>query len=230
MKKYCAAGALAASVLAGAFGADAKVYTVIYSGYAGNFTPENVIPLRDNLDWFGLGELQGAPFVVSYTFDNSMGFEQDAPPIIRLDGGVYEGASDPLISASVRINGVLHKFSPSNGDDYDFVDFTGSSRESSINPNPQGSLFGLHNFFKSSSPLGATLETPVVLSGSGDGNLYLSNGSAYVELINFNTTSMEVVSGAGPIPEAATWLLMLSGVALSGAALRRRAAEVGRIA
>ena len=223
---------LAALLLAGtapAMPAYAATYLITYKGvvtdgydYAGDFGVPNT-------------DLTGATFKTVYTLTWP---SPGAIDIVSSDRHQAFGGSDtdgvsPISSASITINGVTQTISDLSFGTIDVTnEFSGPGGGDEIF-NYAGKSVGatskaLTNYISGENVLNSTDFTHYLYYlaneyDSSEGTYVSSGGSGLAANVTMFNQSVSVTAGVtAGIPEAATWAMMIAGVGLAGAALRRQ--------
>lgn len=211
--------AACAAVLA-ASPASAAVFVVTYEGFASG---------RALAGAFGdETEFVNVAYQAAFTIDTSLGSAIPIP-----DGALVEGsgASSPVLSAYLMINGVRRDVTPSFGRLR--LDPT-AFRVSHVVESRVGGFTSFQLATQFEAPPTSFEEAPAgVVGGSGGFLSYTEEG---VEAVSLTLTATRLVIAppaegppASPAPEPAGWALLILGFGAAGAALRRqRPAPWGR--
>jgi PEP-CTERM motif len=170
----------------------------------------------------GAAELFGAPnsslagmHVLSiYEFDLDRGDRFDGPDSAYVQGGSKLGMLGPLLSSSVRINGVTLNLNGALENRYAASD---QLRLYSQTAWPAGGVITVENNAYIDFA-GLEYEYFGGFGGSLDRLLY--TGGAETADIQWVTMAFTVTEVPSAIPEPATWALVIAGFGLTGAALR----------
>lgn len=188
--------------------AQAKVVKVIHEG---------MVEYGD-----GAAELFGAPnssltgmHVLSiYEFDLDQGDRFDGPDAAYVQGGANLGVLGPLLSSSVRINGVTINLNGGLENRYAASDQLRLHTQTAW---PAGGIITVENNAYIDFQ-GLEYEYSGGFGGSLDRLLY--TGGAETADIQWVTMAFTVTEVPSAIPEPASWALMIAGFGLTGAALR----------
>ena len=182
-------------------------------------------PDYDVANLFGGGNLEGDFITATFAYNTSLGIETNTASSDELDGGLSFGASSPITSAvyQVQAPGSTATYTYSYTPDYEADVFVGSN-------DPDTGSADMHEVADSTSQdqsfayLIPTSTPPSSLAlsfsalGFGPGS-YLDPGATNtgsLDNIVFDTLQLTVSAA----PEPACWALMISGLAMIGAALR----------
>lgn len=213
----------AAAVMLGAAPAAAVVKVATYSG--------TLASGQDRTGVFGPagGDLGGAAFVASFTYDKALGGSQstDGSTYQYSFGGVADGNGSPIVSASITING----FTKALIGDYYGVAYTTTSpftEHYAVDYVDTPQLFVHSWVYIDGHPVDAPWSLdqdfgPAPVSGaSGHFTIYRYDyTTAQGEWADgiFDSTATYWVHG---VPEPASWALMIAGFGFIGAARRRQ--------
>ena len=230
---------LGAALSAG--GAHAVVYTVTYTGTAGGF---------DERNYFGLGvplEALAPAFTLRFTIDTAAAYDQ-AFPGIRIIQGTGVAGSNPIVQTSFTLNHRTISFGNSTGDGFD--DSYGVDRRYNVVDDPAGFYldeiyhysydvladignadFAAAAFYSQvndilpnldpAAPLDYHLQAGDVVFDSAFHSRRSSDGGLTFDRYVYLPLNITRVTIA-PVPEPATWALMILGFGAAGAMLRRR--------
>jgi hypothetical protein len=231
-----AAGAAAFLALASAPAASAAFYEIVKG------------QIKDGFDYAGdfgaVGALSGR-YVAVYEFDTSLGHDLFGPFEERADGGPGSGFANPVLKATLTINGVTVTYpgpGGSNGtvDTFNLTPIGGAAAVSglaqSLLPNISATL--LNSVGTADAPtrlnteyVGAALpnDQTVGLANWDD----VDSGGAHTTRFTMSFTPGQVILTADPaaaLPEPGTWALMIVGFGGVGSALRGRAGRRADVA
>jgi hypothetical protein len=199
----CAFGATV--MLAGAAPAAAAVMNLKVEGeFQGYFVDPDAV--------FGDGsETFQRAFVANWQYDTDDVLRE--PDVVDVDGEVHRTSKVALSSGTITINGVVRALA--GGQAYytkDFVQIDGGGL----------SLFGL-TFYPGQ---GIELYTDLAQPGErGNGQCVdICNDFTYAGGVHGYVNGFTATTSFAPVPEPATWALLIGGFAGAGAALRRRRA------
>lgn len=211
MKQFVIAALAATLILAGSGAAHAGTYTAAYTGVVTDVDEGNHL--------LGDATAVGDPIqaLFTYTTDVPGTRSTEAGFSDEVTGGLDFGTDAVITSATFSIGGQTVTFSPNYyGDVFTSPGLIG------INGYAYSELNYAFQTYILPNAIGPTsLSSAFVSDGKGDTSgrygqfSFLTDGT---DTIDFNATRIEVSAA----PEAATWLLMLLGVATMGLALRRR--------
>lgn len=211
MKQFVVAALAATLVLAGSGAAHAGTYTASYTGVVTDVDEGNHL-LGDAT---AVGDEIKALFTyttdVPETRSTKVGFSDE------ISGGLAFGTDAVITSATFSIGGQTVTFSPNYYGDV----FTSPGVIAIAGYAFSESNYGFQTYILPDAVGPVSLSTPFASDGEGDtaGRLdQLSFFTDGIDTIDFDATRIEVSAA----PEAATWLLMLAGIATAGVALRRR--------
>lgn len=235
-----AATIAAASMMLVALPASAAVYLASYSGVvlAGTGSdPNGSNPTYDALNYFGLGSnLIGAGFTAQFRYDTSLGVAVTDATTDSRYGGPAAGCGacqSPILAASITLNGITDTFN------------VGGAGYANVTVNPMGwrQTFFSTGYFDNNG--GNILQlfvlnapNPLILGsafvGSDVGNLGPPDTNPFAMGVEFGTKSYRLALSnrsvtLAPIPEPATWGLMIIGFAGAGAMLRSRRRVLVRV-
>jgi hypothetical protein len=171
----------------------------------------------------------GAPFTATFVFNTDLGSSASSATGFSVEGGTSTGFTDPLVSASVTVNGVTESVPGL----YDSELTLCSSSCPSI---PSGSLTLYASDYSNGGPLGSTVNnrTDVEIEGAfpssitpGPFNFTPSSGFGYISLStaanNGNGTLVDTyfeallatatITATASVPEPSAWVMMLIGFA-----------------
>lgn len=210
------AGVMGAAILLGGSAASASKYLVSFSGVMASGTDSGL---------FGApGDLTGKSFVASYRIDTSNAFHDNpgvsdtiypAPATLTIDG----------VSFVLPTHALLGSFANTSAGGLDFW------VESVVDANPLDIEYISNTAFSPWFQPNFNFGAGAIISATGGGNLYVhrcccpSCGPNFVEIQTSGVFSTDKVT-ITPVPEPATWGLMIVGFGLAGATLRRRRAIV----
>jgi hypothetical protein len=225
--RIAAAGAIAAAALLGASAANATLGEAVFTGY-----------VQAGVGATGpFGEIGGQAFTAIYDFDTSLGHHDLSPGVEEVNyGGTITGqATNPMLSASLTINGITQTFNPSAyGNDQTFTQFVGTPSGPQLSDDilfvAQGPGGELLNYFNTAPGLmGGDFSHSFSVTPSGPGvigtvgTLYEpGQGGVSLDADHLTVTMQLGDQGAGGVPEPAAWALMLMGFGGLGAMLRRK--------
>ena len=234
LAKFVATVAAGAALLGTATQASAAIMLAHFSGsvIAGSGSdPGGVNPTYDLHDFFGLGSnLIGASFTAVFKYDTDLGVAITNDMTDTRYGGPNWGCGvcvSPILEASITVNGITDYFDTSRD----------GSANVTINPNGWRQTFFYTSYFQGSDGNALQLfvlnaPTPLLLGSSyTDVNLgTLGPPDTYpfaLGVVDGTNKNYRLALGAGtttlaPVPEPATWGLMIIGFACTGAMLRSR--------
>jgi len=183
-------------------------------------------------DYAGLFGAPGASLAyknvtLSFTYDTELGEPIVSDGQETVYGGAPYGTTSPIIAASITIGDVtraldLSYYGYANSYAGEWTSLFGRQ----ATPGNVNSEFGVTVYHDAPGDL----EGPFTVYAEGGGNLRLYKPDDYGELLaetDFYVGTLTVAyvgpSGA-PVPEPSSWLLMIAGFGLAGAALRGRRA------
>jgi hypothetical protein len=219
MKRSLKTGAAAALALAGALMAGPASATIWEALFAGT------VDYPSSFDYLGLfgpaGEyLGGAPFTARFDIDDTLGdvtsFTMNGHPAKAYRGGSYNGFSDPIISADLNINGTWVDFTNSNEGDYTLVQRQQLQVQVNgpdfLSWNLDSQVFGLIP--------GRLRHVSIPVSGGGGFAQCIGTtcSRAWLDFTHLYIWKPGVL----PVPEPATWSVMLLGLFGLGAVLRAK--------
>ena len=215
-----ACGLAMMTVAAKSWAGEARIITATYAGsVGGGFDPGGVFgsPGEDIEDY---------TFTAAFTFNDSRGYRAATPTFDDLIGGtnINNTPASPLISAKLSINGTTVSFSGVfSSEDLTVEDVLYSS--SVYDQTKMGLSSQLYfSFGALNAPV--SLDTPFVAEGlDEDGGFIYNDLRGFVDYADLRPDSLIVTVAEAPIsaaPEPGLWALMIAGVALIGATLRRR--------
>lgn len=231
--KLVAAGLATVSMALVAAPASSAVYLASYSGVviAGTGSdPLGANPSYDTFDYFGLGNaLVGSAFSAVFRYDTSLGIAATDATTDSRYGGPLAGCGaclSPILAASITLNGITDHFN------------VGGAGYANVTINPMGwrQTFFSTGYFDGNGANVLQLfvlnaPDPLVLggefTGSDVGNLGPPDTNPYAMGVVFGTKAYRLALSnrsvtLAPIPEPATWGLMIIGFACTGAMLRSR--------
>lgn len=212
------------AMAAALFGASTASADILYVTFTGT-----VAEGSDATGVFGApgASLDGDAFVATLLFNDDLGVRDTFSPYFDYtDGGPFFGTSDPSLGAKLTINGVTVAFT---GNSYGSVANFAFEGETTVDVSDASSVSFDASFLELdlyASGVPGSLDTPYSATGSpGLSNLFqfaTGPGSLYTSYAGgtLAPTSVRVSVGPAPVPEAASWTLMLAGCSLMGAALR----------
>jgi hypothetical protein len=225
--KLAAAGVLA--VLVQASHASAGIGTVTYLGYVLNTQVVSGVleaaPDVDNADLFGGGDLEFDPIEATFVYDTQQGFDTtDGSTFDELDGGSTFFTSSPLLSATFTVvnqttmDEYTYNFTP---DFYaDVTTSTGTGNYNYIQEIAYSSAGDQTiTYIEPDAPAPASLDQPFFGTGDGSGSYFNpgATNTGMFDSIVFDPLEVSV----SYVPEPGAWALMIAGLGLTGAALRR---------
>lgn len=233
MRRHTALAAGIALALVASGSASAAILVATYTG-----------TVKDGFDLtgeFGVAgaDLTGLSYVSVYRYDTARGVRTTVPGVSdEVLGGSFYGATSPVLSGSVTINGITQSFAP----DLYSLARTGAppatiqhelEMQHIYGPGIKRDYFLSNIMFDDNAPanlnvayVGHPFGSLAFLSGGSfnfqDNNPLADSHSAYG---NLTATEVRIVverGGGQGVPEATTWMLMVGGFGLVGTALRRR--------
>lgn len=162
----------------------------------------------DALGLFGGGSLIGKDFVVSFTYDTTLGVRATDADSDELDGGV--------VSFTLTIGGAPYSFAGGNAVSAFPVMF--SFGQAYGDPEGGGTSIIGHVLNPAITP---SLSTPFALPVEGYVSFVSNPGGAGVVSYAEMTPTFARIEAIG-VPEPATWALMILGFGTAGALLRSR--------
>jgi hypothetical protein len=175
----------------------------------------------DTLGLFGAAgaNLAGSSWVVTYTYDTSLGYSKSSPYENYVYGGINYGNTSPVLSSMITINGVGKAVDASY---YGYIlgKETGSSNEQY---HTVSSSEYLHNYiYNYNGTLPASITTPFTHTVDNNDTAYGTFGAG-TEIIKANLASLTVSDHVvAAVPEPSTWAMMLLGFAGIGFVAYRR--------
>jgi hypothetical protein len=226
------AAAAAAGLLATAGPASAVVMIATFTG--------QVSDGADATNFFGLGAtLDNASFTATFRYDTALGLAETIPGVRDArSGGPDLGAPSPILSATLRINGVTDVLPTSlNGRANVFIGPDTWEQTflytDAFYMNGALQAYGAMRLFVLSAPTPTLLTTPYV-----GGNMTFNSGPDTInevtrfqydgasDLYSLNYSALLapdlVTLAPAPVPEPGVWALLIGGFGGMGAALRRR--------
>jgi len=180
---------------------------------------------------FGVTSLAGYGFTATYVYDDSLGTRQTLADSDTAYGGATFGTANPLISATLTINGQSVDFlSPVFGE-ASVASAPGSAAFLTDGVDFAGFVAHYRNFdFNVTGALPSSLDVPFSGAVTGGSHFFYQDyfsgpfgGSAIASAVgSLEATHLTIAAvGAGGVPEPASWALLICGFGLAGAALRR---------
>ncbi len=204
--------------------AHAVVYTATYTG--------TVAASNNPLNLFGWGDPVGEPFIAVFTYkiDSYQGFIHYADSTFEyVQGGFFYASPSPTTGLWMKI-GSIGASLPTQFSNRILT--LGGRYFQNLSYEYSGpSWYSLNMVLDTTeaptrvtTPFSATgLNVPGMGCGACDTFTWHQYGAAADTNMGFNVTRLVVTSDAvSPVPESATWALMCAGLAMVGAAVRRR--------
>ena len=215
------------AMLGGVSQASAAIMDVTYTG--------TVYYGTDTLGVFGTAgaSLVGSSWVVTYTFDTSLGHTASTSTESYAYGGYYYGSAypSPVLSSMITINGASRAVAGSYFG-YDFGENYGTFSHQHHVAQDYDYSSGYHeqvlnDIFNYYGSLLASITSPfthiVDANDSTSGIYHLTNGTGEADNIYANLTTLTVSEHVAAVPEPSTWAMMLLGFAgVSFAAYRKK--------
>ena len=191
----------------------------------------------DTLGLFGAAgaNLAGSSWVVTYTYDTSLGYSKSSPYENYVYGGINYGNTSPVLSTMITINGVgkvvvgsYSGFDIGYNNGFHTGNNSGYSTQHHIAENSgSGSHEYLINYiYNYNASLLASITTPfthtVDANDSAYGTYYLANGTGSESIFAHVATLTVSEHGVAAVPEPSTWAMMLLGFAGVGFVAYRR--------
>ena len=187
-------------------------------------------------------DLTGDTFVARYVYDTSLGYTSTSGHVDEVYGGSLYGIADPLISASVKINGVSHSFytgvyglayinplftASENVEDYDDNYTRYNYLESALMQYPD--IPGdLDTNFSAATFMGDYQQSVQI------DNTIVHGVATHYALADASAITVTVTDGVSDpipgVPEASAWVLMIAGFGAVGIVKRRRVGSLAAVA
>jgi hypothetical protein len=238
--KLIATACASVALMLAAAPASAAVMFAHFSGTVIAGTGSNPAGLNatyDNSNFFGLGSnLVGANFNATFRYDTDLGLAvTDALTDSRVGGpGFACGLClSPILDASITVNGITDTFNTSrDGAGNVTINPTGWHQTFFYTAFYQGNIGQALQLYVLNAPNPLLLTT--AYTGGNLGNLGPADTYAFATGINLDTgKNYRLALGPmsttlAPVPEPATWGLMIIGFATTGAMLRSRRRVLAR--
>lgn len=225
--KALTAACVAALAMACAWAGDASatIYTLTLEGtvYASPDTIDGrVWTGTDGDGLFGTAgaNLSGDSYTAVFTADSTLGKSFASDYLFRAGGTAY-GASSPIVSATLTINGHTTTFSPGWSDEVFYESSYRAGDPQDLLVEAVGAVWGQNGFSGEGINVG-TIGQNLFTSAGGGTSLLLSDGTATITPDDIPSTVLPTIGGDGPaVPEPSTWTMLILGFGLLGTLLRR---------
>jgi hypothetical protein len=215
-----ASGVIASTALMAAAPASATMLVATYTGTISNG--------HDYTGVFGAANsnLTGDSYTAIYLIDTTKGYQSYSGGIDTAEGGsstAHPGLGNPIVSSSVTINGITQTLTPLYDD---YTQAGGAAPGPFIEQYGNNSSTGLYQLLYSYADNITTVTSidqtlPLTsVTGSLGGEFDIDNGASTPVYSVFAYFGLNGTVEIAPVPEPASWAIMVSGVGLTIAAAR----------